>query len=160
SGRVLSVHGLVSNVRTDEGTLVRCATRRILKTLSTEERHVVAAGDRVLFRPQGAEEGIIERVEPRTSVLSRSTRGRREILVTNVDQLLIVASAAEPYLKPNLIDRFLISAQQSGLRPLICINKIDLVDAPSLVPLVGVYSQMGYRVLLLSAQTGFGVDRL
>jgi ribosome biogenesis GTPase / thiamine phosphate phosphatase len=77
-----------------------------------------------------------------------------------VDQLLIIASAAEPYLKPNLIDRFLISAHKAGLRPLICVNKIDLVDPASLEPIVGVYSQMGYRVLLLSATTGFGIDRL
>ena len=59
--------------------------------------------------------------------------------------MLIVASAAEPYLKPNLIDRFLISASKTGLRPMICINKIDLVDPASLAPLVGVYSQMGYQ---------------
>src|SRR6185295_14407841 len=97
------------------------------------------------------QEGIIERVEPRSSVLSRAVRGRQQIIVTNVDQLLIIASAAEPYLKPNLIDRFLITAHKTGLAPLICINKIDLVEPASLVPLVGVYSQMGYRVLLLSA---------
>jgi hypothetical protein len=35
-----------------------------LKTLSTDQRHVVAAGDRVMFRPVGAD-GIIERIEPR-----------------------------------------------------------------------------------------------
>jgi ribosome biogenesis GTPase len=82
------------------------------------------------------------------------------VLVANVDQLVIVSSAAEPYLKPNLIDRFLVSAEQGRLRPCICINKVDLVDPASLQPLVGTYSQMGYRVLLLSAQTGFGVERL
>ena len=109
-----------------------CATRRLLKTMATDQRHVVAAGDFVMFRPVNAEEGIIERVEPRTTVLSRAIRGRQHILVTNVDQLLIVASAAEPYLKPNLIDRFLVSAHKTGLRPLVCINKIDLVDPASL----------------------------
>src|SRR5262249_46338968 len=123
-------------------------------------RHVVAAGDRVMFRPQGADEGIIERVEPRHGVLARMTRGRQQILVTNVDQLIIVASAAEPYLKPNLIDRFIISAHASGLTPLVCINKIAPVEPQSLAPLVGVYSQMGYQVLLLSATTGQGIDRL
>jgi ribosome biogenesis GTPase len=120
----------------------------------------VAAGDRVQFRPADSQEGIIERVEPRHGVLSRTSRGRRHIIVTNVDQLLIIGSAAEPYLKPNLIDRFLISAHKSQLRPIICINKVDLVDPASLQPLVGVYSQMGYEVLLLSATTGVGLDRL
>src|SRR5262245_43093122 len=145
-GRVLEVNGLTSVVEDAQGAVHVCATRRLLKTLSTNQRHVVAAGDFVRFRHTGAE-GIIERVEPRKTVLSRATRGRQQIIVTNVDQLVIVSSAAEPYLKPNLIDRFLISAHKSHLRPLICINKIDLVDPASLAPLIGSYSQMGYRVL-------------
>ncbi len=159
-GRVLSVHGLTSNVEAEDGIIFKCATRRLLKTLSTTQRHVVSAGDFVLFRQAAGNEGSIERIEPRKTVLSRATRGRQQIIVTNVDQLLIVGSAAEPYLKPNLIDRFLISAHKAALRPLVCINKIDLVDPASLAPLVGVYSQMGYRVLLVSAATGFGIDRL
>jgi ribosome biogenesis GTPase len=120
---------------------------------------VVAAGDYVMFRPSGPREGLIERVEPRRSVLSRASRGRRHILVTNVDQLLIVASAAEPTLKPNLIDRFVVTAHHSRLEPLICVNKIDLVDPAHLQPFVGVYAQMGYAVLLLSTKTGIGVER-
>ena len=159
-GRVLAVQGLLSTLEAPDGAIYQCATRRLLKTLSTDQRHVVAAGDFVLFRPAADFAGIIERVEPRNTVLSRATRGRQQIIVTNVDQLLIIASAAEPYLKPNLIDRFLISAHKTGLRPLLCINKIDLVDPASLAPLVGVYCQMGYRVLLLSVATGLGIDRL
>ncbi|HEX3727869.1 MAG TPA: ribosome small subunit-dependent GTPase A, partial [Pirellulales bacterium] len=159
-GRVLEVNGLTSAVEAPDGAMVQCATRRLLKTLSTAQRHVVAAGDFVLFRTVGDGEGIIERVEPRKTVLARAVRSRQQIIVTNVDQLVIVSSAAEPYLKPNLIDRFLISAHKFSLCPIICINKIDLVDPASLAPLVGVYSQMGYRVLLISATTGLGIDRL
>ncbi len=161
-GRVLSVGGVTSAVQGDDGTFYRCATRRLLKTLSTDQRHVVAAGDRVLFRPvenSNPPEGIIERVEPRHGSICRTSRGRQQILVTNVDQLMIVSSAAEPRLKPNLIDRLLLTAEKGDVRPLVCINKIDLVRLASLQPLVGVYAQMGYEVLLLSAKTGFGVER-
>jgi len=161
-GRVLAIRGLASEVRDEQGTVYQCATRRLLKTLSTDQRHVVAAGDRVLFRPvEGTDppEGIIERVEPRRGSLCRTSRGRQQILVTNVDQLLIISSAAEPRLKPNLIDRLLLAAEKGGVRPIICINKVDLVEPASLQPLVGVYCQMGYRVLLSSAKTGFGVER-
>jgi ribosome biogenesis GTPase len=162
-GRVLAVHGLVSTVRAEDGQTYQCATRRLLKTLHTDQRHVVAVGDRVLFRPVSAselDEGLIERVEPRRGSLCRTSRGRQQIIVTNVDQILIVASAAEPRLKPNLIDRLLVTAEKSNIRPILCINKVDLVDPASLEPLVGVYSQMGYPVLLLSAKTGFGTARL
>ena len=82
------------------------------------------------------------------------------MLVSNVDQLLIVASVAEPRLKPNLLDRMLVAAEKGRVRPIICINKIDLDEPANLLPLVGVYSRMGYSTLLVSAKTGFGVDRL
>ncbi len=162
-GRVLRVHGLLSTVQAEDGEVYQCAIRRLLKTLHTDQRHVVAVGDRVLFRPASAttvNEGIIERVEPRRGSIRRASRGRQQIIVTNVDRVLIVASAAEPRLKPNLIDRLLVTAEKSGIRPVVCINKVDLVDPASLEPLVGVYSQMGYQVLLLSAKTGFAVARL
>ena len=162
-GRVLSVFGLSSTVFGNDGTTYQCATRRILKTLSTEERNPVVAGDRVLFRPEGEaepREGLIERVEPRHGTISRAVRGRRQVLVSNVDQVLIVTSVAEPVLKPNLLDRMLVAAEKGRVRPIICINKIDLEEPANLIPLVGVYSRMGYTALLVSAKTGFGIQRL
>jgi ribosome biogenesis GTPase / thiamine phosphate phosphatase len=162
-GRVLMVLGLISIVEDETGEQFRCATRRILKTLTTDQRHVVTAGDRVLFRPvenTDPKEGLIERVEPRRGHICRATRGRQQVIVANVDQLAIIASAAEPRLKPHLIDRLLVAAEKGGVQPLICINKCDLVDTASLQPLVGVYAQMGYETLLISAKTGFGIDRL
>jgi ribosome biogenesis GTPase len=159
-GRVLAVHGLSSVVRTDDGQTVRCATRRLLKNLSTDQRHVVAAGDIVYFRPAESGEGLIERIEPRRNVLSRTSKGRQHVIVTNVDQLLIVASAAEPHLKPNLIDRFLVEAERLSIPAVICINKIDLIDPADLMPLAGVYGQMGYEIILASAARGVGVARL
>lgn len=160
TGRVLSIHGLASKVRASDGQVYRCATRRLLKTLETDQRHVVAVGDDVLIRPSMNDEGIIERIEPRRGVISRTSRGRQHVIVANVDQLLIVSTAAEPDIKPNLIDRMLITAEKAGITPIICINKIDLVDPAQLAPLVGVYGQMGYTVLALSAKTGAGIDPL
>ncbi|MEX2309789.1 MAG: ribosome small subunit-dependent GTPase A [Pirellulales bacterium] len=159
-GRVLRMQGLLSVVRDESGATFQCATRRLLKTLATDQRHVVAAGDIVWFRPEGESEGIIERVEPRHGVVSRTSRGRQHVLVANVDQLIIVTSAAEPRLKPNLIDRLLVTAERGDVRPVICINKIDLVQPADLLPLAGVYAQLGYDVLMLSASTGLGIDRL
>jgi ribosome biogenesis GTPase len=160
AGRVISVHGLSSLVLADDGSDYRCAVRRLLKSLAIDQRNVVVAGDRVLFRPAGGNEGIIERVEPRHGVINRTSKGRQHVIVANVDQLLIVGSAAEPNLKPNLIDRFVVTAEKSHMRAVVCINKVDLVNPADLEPLAGVYGQMGYQVLLLSATTGFGIDPL
>ena len=159
-GRVLRVQGLVNLVQFDDGQVRKCATRRLLKTLATDQRHVVVAGDRVWVRPEGADEGIIERVEPRRGILSRDSRGRQHILAANVDQILIVVSVAEPALKPHLVDRYLVAAERSGVAPVICLNKVDLVDRAELQPVIGVYCQYGYRVLQLSATHGWGIDAM
>ncbi len=159
-GRVLSVRGLFSTVDADDGRRYECATRRLLKTLITDKRHVVATGDRVVFRPVGEDEGIILKTEPRHGSISRTSRGRQHVIVANVDLFVIVASAAEPYLKPHLIDRFLVTAEKAGIEPLICINKVDLVDPAKLQTLVGAYQQIGYATLLASTVTGQGISRL
>lgn len=163
-GRVLSVHGLISYVEDERGRVFACGIRRVLKTLATNQRQVVVAGDRVYFRdaklPDGRLEGIIERIEPRYGALSRTSWSRKHVVVANVEQALIVASAMEPRIKPNLIDRLIVTCERSGIKPVVCINKIDLVDSATLVPLVGVYSRMGYQTVLFSAKTGFNLERL
>jgi ribosome biogenesis GTPase len=159
-GRVLRVHGLQSVVETDDGRTYRCAVRRLLRTLATDERNIVAPGDHVRIRPAPGDEGLIERVEPRHGLLTRASKGREHVLAANVDQVVIVASLAEPDLKPHLIDRYLASAGQGGLAAVVCLNKADLVDPVPYQPLVGLYSQLGVRTLLTSAATGLGIARL
>lgn len=159
-GRVLCVQGLESRVETEAGAIYRCVTRGLLKTLQTDQRHVLATGDLVWFRPEGDQHGVIQRIEPRHGVLSRTSRGRQHVLVANVDQVVIVASAAEPRLKPNLVDRLIVTAERNGIRPIICINKIDLIDPADLQPLIGVFSQLGYAVFPTSVKNGLAIDRL
>src|SRR5204863_10146740 len=127
--------GLHSTVEDESGKSHRCGVRRLLKTLATDERHVVATGDIVWFRLSGAE-GMIERVEPRHGVLTRGSRGREHVLVANVDQVVIVVSLLEPELKPHLIDRYLAAAARGSLAPIICLNKADLLDHHLVQPII------------------------
>ena len=160
-GRVLSLHGLACRVHGDDGTIYRCAVRRVLKNVNTEQRQVVAVGDRVQIRLEPNGEGFVDRIEPRVGgVLSRTSKGRQHVMAANVDWMLIIASLSEPNLKPHLIDRFLLSAEQFRIRPVICLNKCDLVDSAEQQPMIGVFSQLGYRTLLCSAVTGQGIELL
>jgi ribosome biogenesis GTPase len=159
-GRVLRVHGLYNIVQCDDGREFRCGVRRVLKTLATEERSIVATGDRVWILPGQNQEGVIERVEQRHGVLTRASRGREHVLVANIDQVVIVMSLVEPALKPHLIDRYLASAEQGGIAPLICLNKADLVEAADYQPHIGFYSQLGIPTLLTSTRSGSGIEQL
>jgi ribosome biogenesis GTPase len=159
-GRVVRVHGLQTVVETDEGRQYRCAVRRLLRTLATDERSLVAPGDHVWFRPSLNDEGLIQRVDPRHGLLTRASRGREHVIAANVDQVVIVASLREPDLKPHLIDRYLASAEQGSLAAVVCLNKADLVDPTPYQPLIGMYSQLEIPTLLTSAPAGVGIERL
>ncbi len=161
TGRVLQAVGANNClVQTDKGTHYRCTVRRLVRTLARNTRNAVVAGDLVLFRPLEADNGVIERVEPRRGTISRTSGGKEHVIAANVDQVVIVSSAAQPPLKPALIDRFLIGAEKEGVRPIICINKTDLVDQNSLGDVSRVYTDLGYDVVLTSALTGQGIDHL
>jgi ribosome biogenesis GTPase len=174
-GRVLRVHRLMSVVETEDGRQFRCAVRRLLRTLATHERNIVTTGDRVWFRPHlsvaekkevderpetGDLEGMIERIEPRHGLLTRASRGREQVLVANVDQVVIVMSIVEPDLKPHLVDRYLVSAGQGNIAPILCLNKADLIEPAAYQGMIGFYSQLGVPTFLTSAISGLGVDRL
>jgi ribosome biogenesis GTPase len=160
AGRVLRVHGLACVVEAENGAQFRCAVRRLLRTLATDERSIVTTGDHVWFRPSLGDEGVIERIEPRRGLLTRASRGREHVLVANVDQVVIVMSLVEPDLKPHLIDRYLASAEQGRIAPIVCLNKADLVDAAPFQSLIGLYSQLGIITLFTSAETGQGINFL
>lgn len=162
AGRVIRIHGRVSIVETEDGRTVPCHVRRVLKTLAIDSRNVVAVGDHVWFRPGGVggEEGLIEKVEARRGTISRGYRRTQHVLVSNVDLLLIVSAFSEPGLKLPLIDRYLISAKVGDVRPVIVLNKSDLVDLADYQWVIGLYSQLGYETLVTSANTGEGIARL
>ncbi len=159
-GRVIRATGLNSIVQIDDTRRYECTVRRVVRTLQREQRNAVVAGDQVLFLPTSDEQGVIEKVLPRKGVVSRKTRRQEQIIVSNIDQVIIVVSANDPPLKPSLIDRFLISAEKGQVRSIICINKIDLVDHAQLQPIVGLYSRLGYEVLLTCATSQQGIVRL
>lgn len=159
-GRVLRVHGLESIVELSDSRLLRCAVRRVLKNVSTTQRHVVVTGDIVRVEPHGSNQGWIVRIEPRSSELCRTSKNRRHVIASNIDQILLVTSAAEPSIKPNLIDRILATAEQNHIDAAICINKCDLIAPEKLQPLIGTYSQLGYKVFMLSASEGWGMEHL
>ena len=151
NGRVIAAVGLNSLVSAEDGKRYECTVRRVVRTLARDARNAVVTGDHVLFLPIDGERGVIERVEPRHGIVSRGSHRYEHILVANVDRVIIVTSAADPALKPSLIDRFLISAEKGETQPVICINKIDLADPAELQPIIGLYSQLGYEVVTTQA---------
>lgn len=160
AGRVLFAIGANScRVDAADGRVYDCTIRRVVRTLEQETRTPIVAGDKVLLRPTDNASGVIERRDPRSSTLSRGSRGQAHVIAANVDQAVIISSAVQPPLKPGLIDRFIISAESGNIRPIVCINKMDLAG-PDVQEVIEVYSGIGYDVIPCSATEGRGIDRL
>jgi ribosome biogenesis GTPase len=162
-GRVVEVSGDLCRVRLG-GETILCTLRGSLTAQEGGFMNAVAVGDRVLIAEDGGGRGVIESVLPRQGVIVRSNPGAealQRLVAANVDQLLIVTSWRSPHLWPELIDRYLITARRGAIRPLICVNKIDLADSRAEVEAaIAPYRTLGYAVLLTSASSGEGVDAL
>lgn len=150
-------HADIEDIQT--GVIHRCNLRRSIESLVT--------GDRVVWRPgvetlQGIA-GVVEATHERHSVLTRPDYydGVKPV-AANIDQVVIV-SAILPELSTNIIDRYLIATEQVGFKPLIVINKIDLLDDEGLQIVknaMAIYQHIGYDILMVSQKTGEGVDTL
>jgi len=141
----------------------RCVLRGLLKSLETRERNVVAVGDRVLFVQLDDHTGVIERVQPRNTILSRKYMEREHVVAANVQQLLVTISVAAPPIRTGLIDRYLVAAENGSLRAVIIVNKIDLVGAAEraqIHEMLRVYAELEYPVMYCSAETREGLDEV
>ncbi|MCP4427334.1 MAG: ribosome small subunit-dependent GTPase A [Chloroflexi bacterium] len=138
--------------------------RGILTAEGTGFTNIVAVGDRVLLRSLADDRGLIEGVLPRRSGLARADSfytHLKQIVAANVDQVLIVASWRDPQLWHRMIDEYLIGAARNNLEAVICINKIDLAETREEVETaVSPYRELGYQVLLASAEQQIGIEPL
>jgi ribosome biogenesis GTPase len=177
-GTVVKVHGLLAYVSDAAGHLWECTVRRVLRTLLIESRSPVAVGDRVWFSDQAEVSGslpvgVIERVAERATCLSRrDARKRQHLIVANAEQLLAVVSIAQPRLRPHLVDRYIVAALKGRLQPVLCFNKMDLLDdnllteeddrrfGLSVRDAIQEFRDLGYTCLGTSAVTGAGLDEL
>jgi ribosome biogenesis GTPase len=160
-GLVTSVSNGLCSVDVGGRTLL-CSIRGALSARQTEFTNAVAVGDQVAITEDGVGAGVIEATLPRRSVLTRPDVGHlRQLIVANAEQLLVVSSWREPVIWLELIDRYLIAAARSGLRPIICVNKMDLVeDKAGFEAAVRPYRALGYRVMPTSARTGEGITEM
>ena len=135
--------------------------RRVVKAKQPMSMDVVAVGDRVVFHYSDVDAGIVEEVLPRKTRFARSSfRGAEQTLVTNLDQLVIVFACAEP--NPDLwrIDRWLISAEVTGVTPLLVANKRDKVTDAAFHAAFDEFASIGYTVLETCAKSGLGIEEL
>ena len=152
-----------SSIPPPDSSSLRRAVQRVREI---DQLAPVAIGDVVRFVDAGENRGMITEILPRRNKFSRpaTTPGQRvfeQVIVANADQVVPVFAAANPAPKWGLLDRYLVAAEAAGLPALICITKTDLAGRNSeLEATITVYRRIGYRVQLVSAVTGNGLDEI
>jgi ribosome biogenesis GTPase len=142
----------------------------LVEDLETGERHPcifrqtlggVVTGDRVRWRDNPGGKGTVEFVEPRQSVLIRpDTLGKPRMMAANIDQVLITLSPV-PEPNPSVIDRAIVAALDLPARPILLLNKIDLLDdeeREQMRAFLREWTGLGITALELSASTGAGLE--
>ena len=143
-GRVVAAHGRQYVVELDNGTLLPCFPRG--------KRSDISCGDRVDVQRTSDDQGVIEAIQPRTSLLYRSNVVRQKLIAANVDQIVIVV-ATEPAFSDELVTRALLAAESEEIEPLIVLNKCDLSErVPAARAQLAVFATLGYRIVELSAR--------
>ncbi|MEY3924448.1 MAG: putative ribosome biosis GTPase RsgA, partial [Pseudomonadota bacterium] len=144
TGLVVATHGRHCVVELDDGSRIICHPR------GKKSQSVV--GDRVRWQA-AADEGTIESVLTRKNLFYRRDEVRTKSFAANLDQVLILL-AAEPEFSETQLSRALIAAEAEHIKPLIVLNKSDLVEAfQQAWHRLAAYQHMGYAVLPLELKS-------
>ena len=142
-GQQLDVEALDGDHR---GELFRCFVRANIDSLVT--------GDRVIWCRGDDNTGVIVARQDRHTLLQRPDNfGQLKPVAANIDHIvLVIAPLPEPH--DNLIDRYLVAAENTEIPAVILMNKSDLLNDDNrhrLEPMLNRYRNLGYQVVTASA---------
>ena len=143
TGQIIAAFGRHYLVELPGGEILECVPRG--------KKSEVACGDNVEITRSGTDQGVIDRIAPRTSLLYRSDAWKQKLIAANVTQLIVVV-ASEPSFNDELLARCLLAGHEQNLEILIVLNKCDLPQVTAARARLAVYGKIGYRVLELSAK--------
>ena len=147
-GRVITRYGQRQLVESIDKKLYQCTGRRNIG--------LSVAGDEVLFQKTDDNEGVVTAIQPRINELKRQNK----LIAANIDQLWLVV-ALEPHYEFELIDRYLIMAENVNLPINIIVNKIELAkNLEQASRDFSIYKNIDYQVHFLSVKQESNLDSL
>ena len=132
--------------------IILCQTLRRLET--------VAVGDKVLWSLSSPDQGRIEEILPRRSVLVRPSRNSKtRPVAANLDTVFVVF-AVEPHCDFLLIDQYLAVCENLNINAALVLNKTDLPQTELIEKELQDYINLGYPLYRVSARSASGLDAL
>lgn len=141
---MVSAHGRQYGIEIEKGEILWCVRRG--------KQSGAACGDHVELARTSRDQGVIEQILPRTSLLYRSDPFRQKIIAANVTQAIIVLAPVPSY-SDELLSRCLLAVEHERIKALILLNKTDLTEeARKASEALQPYRDLGYEVLAISAK--------
>ncbi|MGB4347857.1 MAG: ribosome small subunit-dependent GTPase A [Burkholderiaceae bacterium] len=143
TGQIVAAHGRHYLAQADE-RLIQCVTRG--------KKSDVAVGDLIRYQLTSVNQGVIEEILPRTTLLYRSDQYKSKLLAANVTQMFIVV-ATEPGFTEDLVSRALVAAESAGVKAHLILNKTDITESLAATrKRLALYAGLGYPVHEVSAR--------
>jgi len=140
---IIAAHGRHYLAEVD-GEKLQCVTRG--------KKTNVAVGDIVHITMTSPDQGVIDQIEERKTLLYRSDQYKSKLLAANLTQLFIVV-ATEPGFTDDLVSRALVAAEAASIKAHLILNKTDVVESlPRTRERVAPYAALGYPVHEVSAK--------
>ena len=165
---VLKSTGSWYDILAEDGKIYEGRLRGKLKLRGSKVTNPIAVGDVVRYEMEQNEptQAIIIDVEPRHNYIIRRSPHKMShghIIAANIDQAVLIATLVFPKTSLGFIDRFLVSAESFRIPATLVFNKKDLLDEEMLdyyESLKAIYEPLGYPCLLISAESGEGIEKI
>lgn len=164
AGLVLKTTGSHYRVKMPNGDVVDCTIRGKLRLKGVKTTNPVTVGDFVQVELSDKNSGVITAVNDRKNyIIRKSTNLSREshIIAANLDQAVLVVTIEFPETQLGFIDRYLVTAEAYSIPAVIVFNKVDLLSDSGIDKLnqyISIYEPIGYKCLIVSAQTGYNMN--
>lgn len=165
-GIIIKSTGSWYEVKTESGPVVKSRLKGIFRLDETKDTNPIAVGDRVRLEKGDTDDWIIAEIEERENYIVRSSpkhKGARQVIAANIDQVLLIATMANPRTSTGFIDRFLITAEAYHIPAVIIFNKQDLLDTKTQRKqdnVAAIYQNIGYKTLFVSALNREHIDEV
>lgn len=158
-GRVVKSTGSWYIVLANDDKLYDCRIKGKFRLSKSKLTNPVAVGDLVEFELEEKEtlQGVINKIEERKNYLIRRSNKlskQFQIIASNVDQILLLATIAKPRTTTIFIDRILLAAEAYQIPVIIIFNKKDIYNQEEnaiLKEYLDIYQSIGYKVMVISA---------
>lgn len=155
-------------VETDTGKRMNARLKGILKIGNITSTNPIAVGDTVELEIEDELENtaIISSIYDRNNYVARISphnKHHHHIVASNLDQSLLFATLKNPKTSQGFIDRFLVACEMYYVPAIIVFNKSDIYgdkEMQQFTTLQKMYSDIGYKVVLVSMEKSEGIDVL